>query len=232
MGGLELPRLARADRVERELHVLAQLRRGLRAPGLVVDQLVARRRAGGRRGRRARAAGAGPAGTRTSARTTPARRPRPGSARGSASAPRRPSPRSWRSSSESPKPPRRQPASSSPSSSGSEPAPAAPAWKRSSTWWTRIPKRWLSVGSRRDPEHARELVLQRAGPVGLDVGRAQHEPVAAPRQERLERRLGARGDRAGAQLLVALGVEQVVVERGGLEDLALLGGGRLQQALR
>ena len=41
VGGLELPRLARADRVERELHVLAQLRRGLRAAGLVVDQLVA-----------------------------------------------------------------------------------------------------------------------------------------------------------------------------------------------
>ena len=58
-----------------------------------------------------------------------------------------PSARSWRSSSESPKPPRRQPASSSPSSSGSDRAPAPPAWKRSSTWWTRIPKRWFSVGS-------------------------------------------------------------------------------------
>ena len=25
--------------------------------------------------------------------------------------------------------------------------PHSAAWKRSSTWWTRIPKRWLSVGS-------------------------------------------------------------------------------------
>ena len=37
-------------------------------------------------------------------------------------------------------------------------------------------------------------------------------------------------DRPLAQLLVALRVEQVVVERRGLEDLALLGGGGLQQA--
>ena len=33
----------------------------------------------------------------------------------------------------------------------------------------------------------------------------------------------------GAQALVALGVEQVLVERRGLEDLALLGGRGLQQ---
>src|SRR4029450_111345 len=38
---LELPRLARADGVERELDVLAQLGGRLRAAGLVVDQLVA-----------------------------------------------------------------------------------------------------------------------------------------------------------------------------------------------
>ena len=37
------------------------------------------------------------------------------------------------------------------------------------------------------------------------------------------------GDRPGAQLLVALRVEQVLVERARLEDLALLGGGRLEQ---
>ena len=81
----------------------------------------------------------------------------------------------------------------------------------------------------RDPEDARELVLQRARPVGLDVGRAQHQPVAAAREERLERRLGALRDRPRAQLLVALGVEQVLVERRRLEDLALLRGRRLQQ---
>src|SRR5262249_30670548 len=47
----------------------------------------------------------------------------------------------------------------------------------------------------------------------------------------LQRRLGALRDGPRAQLLVALRVEQVVVERRGLEDLALLGGRRLQQAL-
>src|SRR4029078_11153087 len=66
---------------------------------------------------------------------------------------------------------------------------------------------------RRDPEDARELVLQRARPVGLDVGRAEHEPVAALWKELLQRRLGALGDRPRAQLLVALRVEQVLVQR-------------------
>src|SRR3712207_6235880 len=44
---------------------------------------------------------------------------------------------------------------------------------------------------RGDPEHARELVLERAREVGLDVRRAQQQAVAAPGEERLERRLGA-----------------------------------------
>src|SRR5262249_4909329 len=35
------PRFARADRVERQLHVLAQLGRAARAAGLVIDELVA-----------------------------------------------------------------------------------------------------------------------------------------------------------------------------------------------
>ncbi len=48
-------------------------------------------------------------------------------------------------------------------------------------------------------------------------------------QERLQRRLRPRRHGPRAQLLVALGVEQVLVERAGLEDLPLLGGGRLQQ---
>src|SRR4051812_37638816 len=38
--GLELPRLARAHLVDRELDVLAQILRRLRAAGLVIDQLV------------------------------------------------------------------------------------------------------------------------------------------------------------------------------------------------
>ena len=80
----------------------------------------------------------------------------------------------------------------------------------------------------RDPEHPRELVLQRAGPVGVDVRGRQHHAVAAPGQERLQRRLVAGGDRLRAAARVALGVEQVVVQRRGLEDLPLLGGDRLQ----
>src|SRR3954469_14530466 len=78
-------------------------------------------------------------------------------------------------------------------------------------------------------KYARELVLQRARPVGLDVGRAQHQPVAAAREERLQRRLRARRDRLLAQPLVALGIEQVVVQRARLEDLPLLRGGRSEQ---
>ena len=81
-----------------------------------------------------------------------------------------------------------------------------------------------------DPEHPRELVLQRAGPVGVDVRRREHDAVAALGQERRERGLVAGGDRLGAPTLVALGVEQVVVERRGREDLALLRGDRLEQA--
>ena len=84
-------------------------------------------------------------------------------------------------------------------------------------------------GLLRNPEHARELVLQRAGPVRVDVRRGQHNSVASLGQERLERGLAAGGDRLGAPPLVALGVQQVVVERGRAEDLALLGGDRLQQ---
>ena len=41
LGGVELPGLAGADGVERQLHVVLELGRGLRAAGLVVDQLVA-----------------------------------------------------------------------------------------------------------------------------------------------------------------------------------------------
>ena len=79
-----------------------------------------------------------------------------------------------------------------------------------------MPKRWLSVGSCGMRKHARELVAQRARPVGLDVGRREREALAAPRQERLQRRLGRARPPRRARAVVALGVEQDVVERRGL----------------
>src|SRR5215210_3234251 len=66
-------------------------------------------------------------------------------------------------------------------------------------------------------EDARELVLERAQPVGLDVGGREHEALAAARQEALERGLGAAAEGLGAAALVALALAQVVVERRGLE---------------
>ena len=83
----------------------------------------------------------------------------------------------------------------------------------------------------RDPEDARELVLERAQPVGLDVRGRQRQPVPPPRDERLERVVGPRADRLAAAGLVALGVEEVVVERGEHEHLALLGAGPLDEQL-
>ena len=80
----------------------------------------------------------------------------------------------------------------------------------------------------RDPEDPRELVLQRARAVGLDVRCRQREPFAAPRQELLERRLVAGDDPLGADAGIALGVEQQVVQRRGQQDLALLGRRRLE----
>src|SRR5207248_2362223 len=74
-----------------------------------------------------------------------------------------------------------------------------------------------------DPEDPRELVLQRARPVRVDIGGRKHHAVSALGQEWLERRLVASCDRLTATPSVPLGVEQIVVERGGGEDLALLG---------
>ncbi len=65
----------------------------------------------------------------------------------------------------------------------------------------------------RDPEDARELVAQRAGAVGVDVRGREHHAGAAHRQEALQRRLVACGERAHTAAHVALGVEQVVVDR-------------------
>ena len=65
-----------------------------------------------------------------------------------------------------------------------------------------------------DAQHACELVTQRAAAVGVDVGGGQREADALARQERAERVLLAWRDRPTAPA-------ERVVERGGLEDLAL-----------
>jgi hypothetical protein len=79
--------------------------------------------------------------------------------------------------------------------------------------------------------YARELVLERAEPVGLDVGGGQHQPIAAARDERVERLLVAGPDRARTTVRVGLLVAQVLVERGGHEELALLRRRGLEQDL-
>ena len=83
----------------------------------------------------------------------------------------------------------------------------------------------------RDPEDARELVLERADPVRVDVARGQHEAAAAAWDERIERGLGAVAVRRGAALRVTLGVAQPAVERRLLEDAALLGRRALDEDL-
>ena len=75
-----------------------------------------------------------------------------------------------------------------------------------------------------DAEDARELVLQRAGEVEVEVGGREAEAaVAAARQEGLQRGLVAGGDQPPAAVAVALGAEQVGVERRGVELGLLLG---------
>src|SRR5829696_10424255 len=83
----------------------------------------------------------------------------------------------------------------------------------------------------RDPEDTCELVLERADPVGVDVARGEHEAAPAPRDEWVERRLRAvvAGGRSVGR--VTLRVPQPSVERGLLEDLALLGRGALHEDL-
>ena len=81
----------------------------------------------------------------------------------------------------------------------------------------------------RDPEDPRELVLQRAQAVGLDVRGRQHHAVAAAGDEGVQRRLGGGG--AGGRDLgrVAARVAQPVVQRAGLQHLALGGAGALAE---
>ena len=133
--------------------------------------------------------------------------------------------RSWRSSSESPKPPRRQLASSSDQQlrqiAGLLTLLAVVALEHLVHG---DPEALVQGRLLRDPEDPRELVPQRAGAVGVDVGGGQQHAIAAHRQEALERRLVASGDHARPPAHVALGVEQVVVERRAGEDLALVGG--------
>ena len=93
------------------------------------------------------------------------------------------------SSSESPKPERRQDASNSSISRSSEPPPSRVEALQHLVHDD--PEALVDRRLLRDPEDARELVLERADPVGVDVGRRQHQPAAAARDERVERRLGA-----------------------------------------
>ena len=90
-----------------------------------------------------------------------------------------------------------------------------------------IPKRWLIVVLLRDAEDPGELVLQRAGPVELDVGCGERQPLAAPREKGLERGLVALGDQLPPALGGALLVEQVGVEAGVAQRRTLLRGDRL-----
>ncbi len=91
-----------------------------------------------------------------------------------------------------------------------------------------------------DAQDARVLVAQRAAAVGVDVGGRQREADPAARQERPERVVLAGRDRPDASALVGPGVSPLpilaagagerVVERGGLEDLALQRRGGGEQA--
>ena len=178
MGGLELPRLARADRVERELDVLAQLRRRLRPAGLVVDQLVAAVR------------------QLVDAVDAPAQQVRPQPERERALEPDRlgvlvlealvvAQQRRRRLAAqlalllgvaEAAAPPA---GLEQPEQLGQRAGRRAAAVEALEHLVDEDPEALVERRLRRDPEHARELVLERARPVGLDVARRQHEPVAA-----------------------------------------------------
>ncbi len=81
-----------------------------------------------------------------------------------------------------------------------------------------------------DPEDPRELVLERAGQVEAEVGGGEAEhAVAAARQEGLQRGLLTGRDQVPSPARVVLGVEQVGVERGGVELGLLLRGRDLAQ---
>ena len=75
----------------------------------------------------------------------------------------------------------------------------------------------------RNAEDPCELVLERAGPVEVDVGRGQRQALAAAREEGLERGLVALGDQLAAPLCRALLVEEIRVEPGVAQCAALLG---------
>src|SRR5690242_20090431 len=64
----------------------------------------------------------------------------------------------------------------------------------------------------RNPEDARELVLERAGPVEVDIGRRKRQALAPARQEGLQRGLVALRDQLTAALRRTLLVKEVRVE--------------------
>ena len=74
----------------------------------------------------------------------------------------------------------------------------------------------------RDREHPRELVLQRAGPVEVDVGGGQRQAVATAGDELLQRGLAPSGDQLAPRRQVALLADHVLVQRRRLERRALL----------
>src|SRR5919106_226130 len=91
------------------------------------------------------------------------------------------------------------------------------------------PEPLVDRGLLRDTEDARELVLERTGPVELDVGRRKGQPLAAAGEEGLERGLIAERNQLTPPLRRTLLVEQVGVEAGVVQRAALLGRDRLVQ---
>src|SRR5215203_1530989 len=91
------------------------------------------------------------------------------------------------------------------------------------------PEALVDRGLLRDSEDARELVLERAGPVERDVGRREREALAAAGKEGLKRRLVALLDQLASSLRRALLVQQVGVERRIAQRAALLGRDRMLQ---
>ena len=179
-----------------------------------------RRRRAGRPGRPDRAADAGRSRRRSCARARRASSRSAGDARGSGPAP----PRRGRGTEARRRRSRSRPAASPPRTApagdrGFRPNPArrpalAPA-ARSASACKRLgvealqhlvdqdPEALVDRRLLRDREDARELVLERTGPVEVDVGRRQRQAVAAARDELLERGLAPRGDQLAPRGQVA-----------------------------
>ena len=137
-------------------------------------------------------------------------------------------PRSWRSSSESAKPPRRQPSRAARAAGQRRATPPPPPWIALEHLVHDDPEALVERRLLRDPEHPRELVLA-AGRSGRCRCR---RPTARRPSPRVGRNASSDGSsarhRRGPAARVALGVEQIVVQRRGREDLPLLGRHRLE----